>query len=432
MSSLDSSHERRRFNTVAAVFGGIGLSTTGFIAMITIAPLVAQDLLASATWSGIPSTAAIVGGAIGTTVLARIMARRGHFDGLVLGYSIAAVSSAIAVVAVVLGSLTLLIVALFLTGLGAGANRLARYATSDLYPPERRAASIGWMVWGGTIGSLTGPTLLEPARAMAAGMALPGEAGPFLLGTATIGLSALLLVLLGDRPLLSTATEPPASAHRAARELFRIPDVRLAIIAMVVGQIIMVLIMTMTPIHIRSEGRGLASIGLVISAHTFGMYAVSPLTGKLSDRIGRIPVILIGDTLLIAAGLTAASAGSSQGQLVVALFLLGLGWNFGFVAGSALLTDNAPTSMRIQLQGLADSVIWGSGAAASLSSGILIAGWGYTTLSLVGAVLATVPMVVVWGRSRAGGGGGGGVRRAVPGGRGPGCRGAWWRYARWV
>jgi MFS family permease len=363
--------------------------------MITIAPLVAEDLLGSPRWSGVPSTAAIVGGAIGTTLLAGIMARRGRYDGLLAGYVIAAVSSALAGAAVMVGSLPLFITALFFVGAGAGANRLARYASADLYPPERRAASISWMVWGATIGSIAGPTLLEPSRALATGLALAGEAGPFILGTSAIVLSAVVLLAVGSRPLLSQVKEQPSPAHRTARELVRIPRIRLALLAMVVGQIVMVLIMTMTPIHIRGAGHGLAAIGLVISAHTFGMYALSPVTGMLCDRVGRIPVMLAGDVMLIVSGLTAAAAGSSQGLLIVALFLLGLGWNFGFVAGSALLTDDAPVAIRIQLQGVADSVIWGSGGVASLASGVLVAGWGYPTLSLAGAALALVPVVAI-------------------------------------
>lgn len=386
-----------RGRTVTALFGGVGLSTAAYLAMITIAPLVAEDLLGSARWSGVPSTVAILGGAIGTTLLARLMARRGRFTGLIAGYLVGAAAAGVAALATMGGSTPLFLAAMSCIGVGAGAHRLARYASADLFPVERRAASISWMVWGGTIGSVAGPTLLEPSRALAAGLGMAGAAGPFLLGMTAIGGAALLLAGVGDRRLLCGVTERTTATHEAARELLRIPRVRLALVAMVVGQIVMVLIMTMTPIHVRSTGHGLTSIGLVISAHTFGMYALSPVSGMLSDRAGRIPILLIGSCLLMASGVLAASAGASQNQLVLALFLLGLGWNFGFVAGSALLTDDAPLAMRIQLQGVADSVVWGSGALASLSSGLLLAGWGYPTLSLAGATLAAVPMLAIVG-----------------------------------
>ncbi len=381
---------------MAALFAGVGLSTAGLVAMITMAPLVAEDLLGSPRWSGVPYTVLIIGGAIGTTVLAGVMAQHGRYVGLLIGYCVAAVASAAATAAMLLGSMPLFVIALFFIGAGTGATRLARYASADLYPPERRASSISWMVWGATIGSVGGPTLLEPSRTLAASLSLAGEAGPYIMGTVTVAIAAGLLLALGNRPLLSRVTERRQSPHRTAQDLFRIPRVRLALVAMIVGQIVMVLIMTMTPIHIRREGHGLAAIGLVISAHTLGMYALSPLTGMLCDRAGRIPVIVAGTALLSISGLLAAGAGASQPLLMLALFLLGLGWNFGFVAGSALLTDEAPSDTRIQLQGVADSVIWGSGAVASLSSGVLVAGWGYPTLSLAGAVLSVLPMVAIW------------------------------------
>lgn len=381
--------------TVTALFTGVGLSTAAYIAMITMAPLVAEDLLGSSRWSGLPSTVAIIGGALGTTVLARVMAHRGRFDGLLLGYAIAAIASVGAGVAVLWSSLSLFAISMFFVGAGAGANRLARYASADLYAADRRASAISWMVWGGTLGSVGGPALLEPSRAAAIRSGFEGGAGPYAMGTVALCLSAAALGLLGSRPLLSAVTERRQSARRMVGELFRIPRVRLAIMAMVVGQLVMVLIMTMTPIHIRHEGHGLASIGIVISAHTFGMYALSPVTGIMCDRMGRIPVIMAGMALLSISGLLAAGAGSSQPLLILALFVLGLGWNFGFVAGSALLTDDAPIDIRIQLQGVADSVIWGSGAVASLASGVLVAGWGYETLSLIGAMVSILPAVAV-------------------------------------
>ena len=162
----------------------------------------------------------------------------------------------------------------------------------------------------------------------------------------------------------------------------------------------MVLLMTMTPVHIRSAGDGLGSIGLVIGAHAFGMYALSPVTGLLSDRLGRVPVILAGVGILIgSAVLAAGTPGHETMRLTVALFLLGLGWNFGFVAGSALLTDSVPEEDRIRAQGFADSITWTTGAAASLGSGVLLASGGFPLLSFVGVAFAITP--VVWiGRHR--------------------------------
>jgi MFS family permease len=165
-------------------------------------------------------------------------------------------------------------------------------------------------------------------------------------------------------------------------------------VALLIGQVVMVLIMTMTPVYIRRAGEGLGIVGLVISAHTLGMFAVSPVTGLLADRLGRVPVMLAGQAILaMSAVMAATAAGDDRALLVVSLFLLGLGWNFGFVAGSAYLTEGVPAAARIPLQGVADAVVWTSGAAASLSSGFLLELSGYPALSIIGAALVAIPVL---------------------------------------
>jgi MFS family permease len=159
---------------------------------------------------------------------------------------------------------------------------------------------------------------------------------------------------------------------------------------------VMVLIMVMTPIHVRDHGHDLGTVGIIIAAHTLGMFAVSPLTGMAADRIGRIPVILTGHGVLAVAAVMAAVADeSSVTTLTVALFLLGLGWNLSYVAGSALLTEGAPADGRVRLQGYGDSVVWTAGAVAGVTSGLLLAAGSYAVLCVVGALLTVVPAAVV-------------------------------------
>jgi MFS family permease len=168
----------------------------------------------------------------------------------------------------------------------------------------------------------------------------------------------------------------------------------------------MVLIMVMTPIHVRDHGHGLGTVGLIISAHTLGMFALSPLTGIVADRIGRLPVILVGHIVLaVAATLAAVADESATGLLALALFLLGLGWNFSFVAGSALLTEGANPAVRVRRQGLGDAVVWTSAAIAGLASGFLLTASSYAVLSIVAASLTVVPVVMVlreWSRAGSG------------------------------
>jgi MFS family permease len=166
--------------------------------------------------------------------------------------------------------------------------------------------------------------------------------------------------------------------------------------------VVMVLIMTMTPLHMTQHGHDIAAVGLVLSGHTFGMYGLSPISGRLTDRFGSVPVILAGLATSAAAAILAAVAPPQGGVLLfVALFVLGYGWNLGYVAGSALLTQDLSLAERTRLQGLTDGLIWSSAAAASLGSGVVVAAAGYATLGLLGAALVVVPALLVIARRSA-------------------------------
>lgn len=381
-----------RTRSISALFAGVGLSATGFIALITVTPLAAEDLLGDARWSGLPSSLAIVGTALGTSWLAAVMARHGRRRGLVLGYFTAAIAAVFAALGVGFSIFPLLLVAIFTLGAGYGASRLSRYAAADLYEPERQARAIGWVVWAGTIGAVLGPLLLEPAQQASAALSLPEVMGPFLLASLAMGAAGVVLFLA-----FPSDVQGRARTQRSGLPLrhFRHANAQIALVALVIGQVVMVLIMTMTPIQVRNEGGGLHSVGLVIAAHTFGMYALSPLSGYLSDRVGRKPMIVIAGVFLIASGLVSARAGADHTLLALGLFLLGWGWNLGFVSASALLTEAVPYDDRMRLQGFADSVVWASAAAAGLSSGLLLHSVGFAALCYLGALVAILPTGLV-------------------------------------
>lgn len=389
-SSLSQSDRRRAFG---AVFTGVAISTTGFLASNTVNGLVAEDLTGSTTWSGFPAAATVLGTAAGAAALAMVVRRWGPRTGLTAGYLLATVAIGLATFAILTRSFGLLVGALFLFGAGFGSNRLARYVAADLYPPELRATMIGWIVWASTIGAVAGPALLAPSRELAELANLNGLIGPFLVClTACVLASAAMQ--LAPRAL---DTHLPAPAHRTdgprLRDLLRQPGVSLALSSMVSGQFVMVLLMTMTPLHIRHEGHGLGAIGLVISAHTLGMFAFSPITGWLADRIGRVVLLAAAVVVLVAACVTGMMASRGSYPLVVAsLFLLGVGWNLGFVGGSALLTDSVQPAERVRAQGAGDALIWGGGAVASIGSGWLLDHAGFAVLSLAGAVLSLIPV----------------------------------------
>lgn len=385
----DTTHRSR---STAALFAGVGLSATGFIALITATPLAAEDLLGSARWSGLPSALAIMGTAAGTSWLAAVMSRSGRRRGLLLGYFTAAVAAVFAAIAVGFGIFPLLLVSIFTLGAGYGASRLSRYAAADLYEPEHQARAIGWVVWAGTIGSVLGPILLEPTQNATAALSFPSITGPFLLASLAMGAAGVVLYVAFPSDLKGT-TRPKAAGLPLTH--LREANAQVALGALVIGQVVMVLVMTMTPIHVRNEGGGLEAVGLVIAAHTFGMYALSPLSGYLSDRIGRKPMIVIAGVFLVTSGVVSSAAGSNQTLLALGLFLLGWGWNLGFVSGSALLTEAVPYDDRMRLQGFADTVVWSSAAIAGVSSGLLLHSVGYPTLCRLGALVAIIPTVLV-------------------------------------
>lgn len=385
---------RRRLTGV--LFAGVGIGRTGYIAAVTVTALVAKDLLGSATLAGLPGAVAVLGSAWGGSRLSVLMDRRGRRQGMIAGYSLVVLGAGLAAAATAIGSFPMLVGALAIFGFGSSADNLARYAAADLNPPHRQGSAIAFVVWAGTIGSVLGPSLLAPSEAFSRVIHIEELAGGFLLA-AVAGVIALVVVglMLRPDPLSFADRGEPGAPSKGPKGSS--PTVRMAVAALVVGQVVMVLIMAMTPIHVRDHGHGLATVGVIISAHTLGMFAVSPLTGLMADRIGRLPVILAGHAILAGAAIMAAVADEqATGVLTLALFLLGLGWNFSFVAGSALLTEGAAPARRVRLQGVGDAILWTSGALASLASGLLLAASNYAVLCLVGAALTVVPVLVVF------------------------------------
>lgn len=388
---------RRRL--LGVLFAGSGIARLGYIAAFTVSSLVAEDLLGSASLAGMPNAAATIGLAMGTAPIAALMARAGRRAGISVGLVTGSLGILVAAVAIGFESFLLFVTGMFIFGFGAAGDRLSRYAAADISTPERRSFSIAIVVWAGTIGSIVGPIVLEPAKRAAEGLGLDGLAGPTLLAALTFG-AAAALVFFGLRPdpleFASADEKQRARDWKTLAPLTRQAAVRYSIAALVVGQFVMVMIMTMTPVHVRRAGEGLGIVGIVIGAHTFGMFAVSPLTGLLSDRLGRLPVMIAGQVILVIAAFTAASSGADDRvMLTIALFLLGLGWNFGFVAGSAYLTEGAPPRARVALQGMADTLVWSSGAVAGFSSGFVLEGTSYATLCLIASTLVAVPVVLI-------------------------------------
>jgi MFS family permease len=396
--------DRLRRRSLGTLVGSVALGSTGHIAAVTVATIVASEMTGSIQLAGTPVAAVVFGAALGATSLSWLMSRRGRRPGLATGYAVGVIGAVLAVAAISASSLPLLLLGSLLIGFGNSSNQLSRYAAADLYPADRRATALSTVVWATTIGAVVGPNLVGPSGAFAAYVGLPVNAGPYLVPIVLVGLAAIVcFAFLRPDPYdladhASTVQPGDAPAAPLAEILAR-PAVLISIVALVVGQFVMVLIMTMTPLHMSQHGHGLPAVGLVLSAHTFGMYALAPVSGRLTDRFGSGPVIYAGTAILAISGVLAAIAPAQDDRLLLAaLFLLGFGWNLGFVAGSTMLSGGVSLAERTRIQGLADALIWSTSAIASLGSGVIVAAAGYTALGVVGAALVVVPAWVLWSR----------------------------------
>lgn len=349
----------------------------------TAATLIA-DRLGGAGWSGVPGAAGVLGTAMGTLSAGHLISRYGSRNVLRGLYAAAVVGAAIAFAAAAGGILVILLLGMFLLGLGNGAAQLSRYLAAESVSVDRKGFALSMIVWAGTVGAIVGPALLAPGAHLATALGFTSLAGPVLVA---VGMTAVAFLAA------TTLRRTPAPARRAmSLSALRAPVVVAPLVSMVCAQLTMVAIMTMTPLHMADHG--LEVLGVVLSVHMIGMFALAPLSGRLADRFGGRTAIYLGIGCLTLAAVTAFGAGQVAG-LSFAMFLLGYGWNLVFVGGSSILSRELPEGQRIQLQGAVDAVVWGSSAFASLGAGLLFGTGGYSLVAVVGGVLALLPVILL-------------------------------------
>ncbi|MFG2055031.1 MFS transporter [Micromonospora sp. NPDC048930] len=398
---------------VTQIIGGIGV-TIG----IAVGALLAARIAGTAV-AGLAQSAAVVGGALLAVPVTRIMTGHGRRPGLALAYLAGAAGGVLVVLAAVTRWVPLLFLGMLLFGGGTAANLQARYTAVDLAEPARRGRQLSLIVWATTIGAVAAPNFAALADHTTNGWGLPPLAGPFAFSAAAFVLAAVVLLALlrpdplltarrlaaADAPVAEPVGSPPVkvaarrgAGMRAAWLVVRErPAARLGIAAVAVGHVVMVAVMSMTPVRLgefHHDADVLRVVGIVLSLHIAGMYALSPVVGWLTDRLGRRAVILGGVAVLLAACAVAGTAGHHTPALSVGLTLLGLGWSGTMVAGSTLLSESVPTGVRPAVQGFSDLIMGLAGAGAAALSGFVMRVAGYPTLTLLAAI-TVVPLVAL-------------------------------------
>ncbi len=389
------------------------LASAGFIAVATLNAIIGAKLGGSASWSGVPSAVYLLGSAGAAYLWGYLMDRIGRRGGLALGLVIGAVGAGTTFLAIFLSSLGFFLAGMVMMGMGNAAVVLGRFAAAEVNPPQARGRAISNVVLGGAVGAIAGPLLVGPSGRLALTQGFDELSGAYAA-------AAFLFILAGIVIFTRLRPDPrdlgrevarmfpeSSSAPKLARPLAQImrqPGVIVAVSAMVLGQMVMVMVMVITSLHMRGHQHELGAISLVISSHTFGMFGFSIISGRLADRWGRGAVIIIGAATLLLACL-AAPLSPQVLPLAVSLFLLGLGWNFCFVGGSTLLADQLSPAERGRTQGFNDLLVGLASAAASLSSGLIFAALGFAVMALAGAVFSLAPLGVtiawVYGQRRA-------------------------------
>jgi MFS family permease len=390
---------------VAVLFVAQCLSSAALIANIQVNPIMSARLGGSDSLAGVAGTLLQIGAAISAHLSGQFMQRRGRRLGLALGFLIGTVGMALSGTGVALGSFALFLVGVTLLGGARGAADQSRYAAADTQAPAHRARAISTVVFAGTVGAIAGPWLASSRGNLLGRLSGIPQAGTMWAGVLLFGLAGGLIFLLlrpdpqeFGRQLASEPAAPqPTAADLIARplgQILRLPAAQLALAAMVIGQATMVLVMSVTSLHMDHNHHGGDEISLVFMAHTIGMFALSMVNGAVIDRLGRKTAIWIGVALLIAGSLIAAAAQTTPG-LALALFLVGLGWNLCFVAGSALLSDLLGLAERSRIQGSVELVINLTSAVCTIMSGVILDFLGYSALGEISAALALVPLLVL-------------------------------------
>ena len=390
--------QRRILKTLAAsqIVGGIGNG-----AGLAVGSLIVKDVSGSSGWAGMATVMLTLGAALFTLPLAALASRTGRRPSLAIGWLLGASGAVTTVAGAEWSSLIVTLLGLVLFGASTAANLQSRFAAVDLAEPGQIGRSLSLVIWSTTIGAVIGPNLTGPGAAIAGRLGIPDLAGPLVFSAIGFFCAGILIfVALRPDPLIEAGGGDGSSRSGLRAAWPHVHGSTLAgILTVASAHAIMVAVMAMTPVHMQDHGAALRIIGLTISLHIAGMFALSPVMGWLSDRWGTHQMILLGQSILLIAVFTAGTAADSTTQITAGLILLGLGWSASLIAGSALISTSLMNTalapeVRPAVQGLSDLVMNLAGAGGGLMAGLVMAGWGFGTLNAAAAIL-TLPVVFV-------------------------------------
>jgi MFS family permease len=344
---------------------------------------------------GLGPAIVLASGALAALPAGRAMDRVGRVPVLATGYVVGAAGCALAALGSATESAPAVLAGLAGVGTASGVALLARTAAGDMYPPERRARGIALVLFGAVFGALLGPAVFSP---LLAGRDLDGEAlAPLWLAAGAIMLGGLALVSsVRPDPRRIAALISPDDGHddspaASLGDLLRRPGVIPALLAAQASFAVMVALMTLTgAVVVDHHGHAGHNVFPIVAAHVVGMYALVLVVGDVIDRIGRTPA-LGGGLLIMAASAASLVWIDSVPLIAIALFGLGLGWNFSFVAATAELADSTRPAERGKLLGFNDLLSGGTGAGLALAGGLTLSQIGVAALAIGGAVLVTLP-----------------------------------------
>ncbi|UTT39610.1 MFS transporter [Glutamicibacter mishrai] len=379
---------------ISQIFGTIGVGVAPSIGI-----LLAEEVTSSEAWAGLARTASTLGAALLGLPLGNLAARFGRRFALSGGWWLAALGALLLVPAAQFQMVILLFSGLLLIGSGSAISLQSRFAATDLAADDHKGRSLALIVWVGTIGTVLGPNLGVPGQAISNGTGLHVYAGAFLIaGIAMLLAGLLVFVLMRPDPLLlirendrlagaALPVRQRGSLKRFASELRNNLRARYAVVAILSAQVVMVAIMTMTPIHVTHHGGSVSLVGITISLHILGMYALAPVVGYAADRWGYRFSIGAGLAIFAASLLAGGLHPESMGWIMASLILLGVGWSFINVAGSALFATVVSKQERASVQGGVDALSNLCGATAAFAAGPLMAISSFSALTVIAAIV---------------------------------------------